>query len=102
MKKSESKTRTIWYQGQYAIAHRFGSPQAYQRGRIVMKRGENFYIKPFGEEESVAVHQSKVEFFTEDGKKQLTEAQIKDLLKMSNKRLSTNIHFLNINFNMYA
>ena len=80
----EDKTshgRTIWYQGQYAIAHRFGSPQQYQRGRIVMKRGENFYLKPFGKEESVAVHHSKIEFFSEDGTRLLTENQIKDLLK---------------------
>lgn len=76
-----AQERTFWYQGQYAIAHRFGSPQQYQRGRIVLKRAENFYIKPFGKQESIAVHQSKVEFFSEDGKRQLKEEQIKDLLK---------------------
>ena len=80
MNKQTTK-RTIWYQGQYAIAHRFCSPQQYQRGRIVMKRGDYFYIKPFGKEDSIPVHQSKIEFFSEDGKKQLNKAQIKALLK---------------------
>lgn len=73
--------RFFWYQDQYAIANRFGSTHEYLKGRIVLKRGEHFYIKPLGKQESIAVHQSKVEFFSEDGKRQLSEAQIKDLLK---------------------
>lgn len=77
--------RTIWYQGQYAIGNRFGSPQQYVRGRIVMKRGEEFYIRPFGKDSSQALHQSKVEFFSEDGKRQLSEEEIKALLKAGKK-----------------
>lgn len=73
--------RTFWYQNQYAIANRHGSPQEYKRGRIVRKLGDDFYIKSFGQADSVAVHKTNVEFFSEDGKTRLTEEQIKQRLK---------------------
>ena len=72
--------RAFWYQNQYAIANRHGSPQEYVRGRIVRKLGDYFYIKPFNQKESVAVHHTKIEFFSEDGKQRLSKEQIKVLL----------------------
>jgi len=74
-------SRLFWYQGQYAIANRYGPTHEYLRGRIVLKRGDYFYLKAMGEQESTSIHQSKVEFFSEDGTKRLTESQIKQLLK---------------------
>ena len=85
LSQEDAPKRAFWYQNQYAIANRFGSPNEYLRGRIVLKRGDNFYIKPVGKKESVAVHQSKAEFFSEDGKRQLSEAQIKELLRNGDK-----------------
>lgn len=80
-KSKEVNKRAFWFQGQYAIANKYGNPHEYARGRIVKKSGDYFYLKPFGEDESRKLHKSVILFYAEDGSKVLSETQIKEIIE---------------------